>query len=138
MESYMNNFLANKPLLHGLLFQGDQWHTINGGVAQFRFSRKENKEGITLRAHVPTAHQDAYQLTIQGSKLIIQVHLESNEPGPEGFFRIPMHQRIVEIPAGVDITRIDAVHDDNGLRIFLPFVEGWSGEVRPVQIRDTE
>ncbi|MEL6537473.1 MAG: hypothetical protein AAFQ98_18775 [Bacteroidota bacterium] len=138
MESFMNNFLANKPLLHGLLFQGDQWHTINGGVAQLNFSRTQKEDGITIRVKVPAVPQDGYQLTIQGSNLIIQVHLLTDEPGPEGFFKIPMHQRIEEIPVSVDITRIDAAHDEEGLRIWLPYVEGWSGEVRPLEIRDSE
>ena len=134
----MDNFLKNKPLLRGLLFQGDQWHTINGGVAQLRFSQKQHADGFEVRVHVPSLSSDFYQIAVQGANLIIQTVLPSEDEMPKSLFKIPMHQRIVEIPASVDVTRIDAVHDEGGLRVWMPFAEGWSGEIHPLSIRDEQ
>ena len=129
------NFLDNKAILRGLLAQGDQMQTINGGVASMKITRSQSDEGIEFRLRVPSVRPEAYQVALNGDKLIVQVHVETPQEKTEGLFSIPMHQRIISIPAGINVPEIDAVHDGEALRIWMPYLSGFNPDLHPIEVR---
>ena len=129
------NFLKNNPLLRGLLSQGDQLHTINGGVAPLQYRKENTPEGIQIHIKVPSVAPEAYQAVVHGPRLVVQVHMAKDVNARPGFLKVPMHNRIEEIPVGVDLSRIEAVVDAEGLHVMLPYTEGFSDDVHPIPIR---
>ena len=118
------NLLDNKPLLRGLLQQGDLLNTINGGISMTNLVKEQREKEFALIISAPALPASAYNVVLNDRQLIIfSVLPESGNGVEDQLVNIPMFYRSFELPPYIDIENIEAIHDDKELMVVLPFKE---------------
>lgn len=118
------NLLNNKKFLRGLLEQGDLINTINGGVSMTSVIKEQEDTEFTIKFSAPSVPGDAFNVVLNENQLIVFSVLPNSGFGQEDqLFNIPMFYHSYDLPPYIDIGKIEAIQDDQGLMIVLPFKE---------------
>ena len=111
------NYLENKSLLRNLLFQGDQLHTLGGGIVQVTMEVDKQDDGFLISVHAPSISPDHIKILTEGNIMqlfAIQSHLKDSG------LNIPVFYRRIELPQFADVNNIIAEHRNNELKVFIP------------------
>lgn len=132
------NLLNNKELLRGLLRQGDLINTINGGVSMTRVVKEQYDDEFVITLSAPGLSAEAFNVVLNENQLIVfSVLPDSGIDQDNQLFNIPLFYRSFELPAYIDVDNIEALHDDNALRVELPFKKNGMN-FRKIDIRHLE
>lgn len=132
------NLLNNKELLRGLLRQGDLINTINGGVSMTRVVKEQYDDEFVITLSAPGLSAEAFNVVLNENQLIVfSVLPDSGIDQDNQLFNIPLFYRSFELPAYIDVDNIEALHDDNALRVELPFKKN-DMNFRKIDIRHLE
>jgi HSP20 family protein len=130
MEKSMN-ILKHKKILKGLGQQIDLINTLGGGVSMAQIAVRNKKDCLEVRVAAPGLGPEAMQVIVDHNRLTVLGVL----PAHQGHdLRMPLFQRVMDIPFQVDVTRIRARYEGNSLKVILPYSEGRTNGPRAIEI----
>lgn len=111
--------------------QLDLLNTIGGGVAQPQLRVDQRPKGVMLRVAMPTVRADSFRVVLNQQQLTVFGEYRHE---PEAQLAAPLFVQTLDLPTNLDLTRIDAVHEGNELRVRIPFLNP-SDQQREIDIR---
>ncbi|MDB5233544.1 MAG: hypothetical protein JWR44_537 [Hymenobacter sp.] len=111
--------------------QLDLLNTIGGGVAQPQLRVEQRPKGVMLRVAMPTVSADGFRVVLNQQKLTVFGEYR-HEPTDE--LAAPLFVQTLDLPANLDLARIDAVHEGSELRVRIPFLNP-TDQQREIDIR---
>jgi HSP20 family protein len=111
------NLLENKSLLRNLLFQGDQLHTLGGGIVQITMEIDKREDGYLISIFAPSTSAESFKILTEGSVMqlyAVQLNQQSSS------VNIPLFYRRIELPEFADVTGVIAEYRGNKLKVFIP------------------
>jgi HSP20 family protein len=126
------NLLENKSLLRNLLFQGDQLHTLGGGIAQITMEMERQEDGFLISVFAPSVSPENFKILTEGKYMqLFAAHLNQEGSG----VRIPIFYRKIDLPDYADAEGIIAEHKGNELKVFVPIGLNTSSGKHEIQIK---
>jgi len=111
--------------------QLDLLNTIGGGVAQPQLRVDQRPKGVMLRVAMPTVRADSFRVVLNQQQLTVFGEYRHE---PDAQLAAPLFVQTLDLPTNLDLTRIDAVHEGNELRVRIPFLNP-SDQQREIDIR---
>lgn len=127
------NLLKNRNLLRNLLKQGDYWNAMNGGVSMTSYKTYKTSEAFIIEISAPTVSPDSFNILLNINQLIVYT-LFKGERNMENNM-IPMFSKSFDLPINADTNSIDAVFEDNKLKIIVPFITDMDKYKRKIDIK---
>lgn len=124
-------FIKDKKILRNLANQIDLLNTINGGVAETLVRVDKRERGAIIRVSAPSVQPEAFQVVLHNNILILFSTLK-REDNPE--LVAPLFHQTYLLPPQVNLTGIEAVHENGELQVRLPYYEP-TKEPRIIQIK---
>lgn len=132
----MENLLSNKKLLRSFLKQCDLLNTINGGIVATRSELLRTENCLVIRISAPSVSLPAYNIFLEKRELIISsVLLDKSIEHTQSFMELPLFSKRFNIPLEVDLDKIEAIYENDELRILLPFNQILYNQLRKIQIK---
>ncbi|MDQ2769981.1 MAG: Hsp20/alpha crystallin family protein [Bacteroidota bacterium] len=120
--------LISSKFIHSIAPQLDLLNTIGGGVAQPQLRVEQHPNGVVVRVAMPTVSADSFRVVLKQNQLTV---FGEYRHGPDDPLAAPLFVQTLELPPNLDATRIDAIHQEQELRVRIPFV-------RPNQKREID
>lgn len=111
-------FISSK-FIRTIAPQLDLLNTIGGGVAQPQLRVDQRPMGVMLRVAMPTVPADSFRVVLNQQRLTVFGEYR-HEPADQ--LAAPLFVQTLDLPANLDLARIDAVHEGNELRVRIPFL----------------
>ncbi|WP_400192937.1 Hsp20/alpha crystallin family protein [Hymenobacter sp. B81] len=110
--------LISRNTIREFLPQLDLLNTLGGGVAQplLRLDRRPN--GVMIRVSAPTVRPETFHVVLDNQTLTVYAEYRHR---PDDQLAAPLFAHSFQLPAGLDLQRIDAVHEADELRVRIPF-----------------
>lgn len=124
-------FIKDKNILRNLANQIDLLNTINGGVAETVVRVDKRERGAIIRVSAPSVQPEAFQVVLHNNILIVFSTLK-REDNPE--LVAPLFHQTYLLPPQVNLSGIEAVHENNELQVRLPYYVA-TKEPRIIQIK---
>lgn len=119
----------------GLGNQLDKLNTISGGVVMTSMDLLQNQDGFVANVSTPTLGEENYHIEVQNNQLRLFVFLNDSLHTSDAKAKVPSFFRVFPIPPFVDGEKIEAVFENNELKIYAPFKEGFDGDARNINIK---
>lgn len=123
--------IKDKNLLQNLANQVDLLNTINGGIAETLVRMHKREKEAIIRVSAPSVQPEAFQVVLHNNVLTV-FSTYKREDNPQ--MMAPLFHQTFILPPQVDLTRIEAVHEDGELKVRLPYHEA-AKEPRIIQIK---
>ena len=123
--------LISSKFIHNIAPQLDLLNTIGGGVAQPQIRVDQRKKGVVLRVAMPTVAADRFRVVLNNQKLTVFGEYRHE---PDDQLSAPLFVQTLDLPNNLDLTRIDAVHEGQELRVRIPF-SNTNDQQREIDIR---
>ncbi|WMJ74450.1 Hsp20/alpha crystallin family protein [Cytophagaceae bacterium ABcell3] len=130
------NLLKNKELLEVFGNQANLLNSINGGVAATYFDMVENENSIILEVNAPTVDPNSFKIMLNYNQLTIFSTLKDDTVSEIELFSVPMFVKAFELPSFIDFDNIEAINEDERLRIILPFKTSRSNLNRIIEVKN--
>lgn len=114
--------------------QMDLLNTIGGGVAQAQVRLDKREQGVILRVALPSASPDTFHVALHNQRLTVY---SAYRHQPDDKLSAPLFMRMLDLPANLDVARIDAVQEGPELRVRIPY-KRTNDEPRELDIRREE
>ena len=111
--------------------QLDLLNTIGGGVAQPQLRVEKRPKGVLLRVAAPTVAPESFHVVLNDQRLTVYGEYRHR---PDDQLAAPLFVQTLNLPANLDLARIDAAHEGAELRIRIPFKDA-TNEQREIDIR---
>jgi HSP20 family protein len=140
MKLFSHNLLKNKELLRDMLKQIDLLNTINGGSAQTSVDVVGNLDSIIIKVSAPTVPSEAFNVLLDYTKLTVSIFAkEEIDYIPDKLHLpavAPVFMKTFDLPAFVDLDKIEAFHENNELKVILPFRDTTESLQRLIDIKE--
>lgn len=123
--------LISSKFIRSLAPQLDLLNTIGGGVAQQQVRIDQRPKGVIVRVAVPTVAADKFRVVLNQQKLTVFGEYRHE---PDGVLAAPLFVQTLDLPANLDLARIDAVREGEELRVRIPFLNA-TDQQREIDIR---
>ena len=123
--------LISPKFIRSIAPQLDLLNTIGGGVAQPVLRVDQHPKGVILRVAMPTVPAESFRVVLNQQRLTVLGEYR-HEPTDE--LAAPLFVQTLDLPANLDLTRIDAVHEGEELRVRIPFLNP-TDQQREIDIR---
>ncbi|GAB2690761.1 hypothetical protein GCM10011495_10550 [Hymenobacter frigidus] len=123
--------LISSKFIHNIAPQLDLLNTIGGGVAQPQIRVDQRPKGVILRVAMPTVAADRFRVVLNNQKLTVFGEYRHE---PDDQLSAPLFVQTLDLPNNLDLTRIDAVHEGQELRVRIPF-SNTNDQQREIDIR---
>ena len=123
--------LISPEFIRSIAPQLDLMNTIGGGVAQPQLRVDQHPKGVILRVAMPTVPAESFRVVLNQQRLTV---LGEYRHEPADQLAAPLFVQTLDLPANLDLTRIDAVHEGEELRVRIPFLNP-SDQEREIDIR---
>jgi HSP20 family protein len=123
--------LISPKFIRSIAPQLDLLNTIGGGVAQPKLRIEQRPKGVIMRVAMPTVPAESFRVVLNQQRLTVFGEFRYQ---PDDELAAPLFVQTLELPANLDLARIDAVHEDNELRVRIPFLNA-SDQQREIDIR---
>jgi HSP20 family protein len=110
--------LISQEFLHNIAPQLDLLNTLGGGVAQPQVRVQKREQGVVIRVSAPSVRPETLHVVLNDNRL--DVFAEYRHAADDTLVA-PLFVQRFELPEGLDVTRIDAVHADDELRVRIPY-----------------
>ncbi len=114
--------------------QLDLLNTIGGGVAQPQVRLDKREKGVILRVALPSASPETFHVALHNQRLTVYGAYRHQ---PDDELSAPLFVRMLDLPANLDVARIDAVQEGPELRVRIPY-KRLNDEPRELDIRRGE
>lgn len=111
--------------------QLDLLNTIGGGVAQPQLRLDKRSKGVVIRVAAATVAPESFHIVLNDQRLTVYGEYRHE---PDDKLAAPLFVQTLDLPHNLDLTRIDAVHEGQELRIRIPYKDTTS-EQREIDIR---
>ncbi len=132
------NFLENRILLRELLKQGDLMNTVNGGVRETYFKIESKGKDLVVELSNPSIRPEAFNFTIQGNELFINVMHVDQHQQTQNFIMYPLFFKIIRIPYFVDINKIEASYKSGKFKVLMPYNDNLPDKPYRINIRNLD
>ena len=123
-------FISSK-FIRTIAPQLDLLNTIGGGVAQPQLRLDQRPKGVVVRVAMPTVPADSFRVVLNQQRLTVFGEYR-HEPADQ--LAAPLFVHALDLPANLDLARIDAVQEGDELRVRIPFLNP-SDQQREIDIR---
>jgi HSP20 family protein len=123
--------LISPDFIRNIAPQLDLLNTIGGGVAQPQLRVDRQAKSVLLRVAMPTVAPQSFHVVLNETRLTVYGEYR-HEPGDQ--LAAPLFVQTLDLPANLDLDRIDAVHEDGELRVRIPFKNA-TDQQREIDIR---
>jgi HSP20 family protein len=137
MKLYNHNLLQDKALLNELARQIEMMNTVNGGTTVTTVDVIGQMDCIVIKVMAPTIPVESFNVLLSYTKLTVSIF--AKDESSNAYDRpvvVPMFMRTFDIPAFVDLDRIEAVHENNELQVILPLKTTTDSLQRMIDIRE--
>ncbi|SFQ35108.1 Hsp20/alpha crystallin family protein [Hymenobacter arizonensis] len=111
--------LISPKFIRSIAPQLDLLNTIGGGVAQPQLQIDQRPKGIILRVAMPTVPAESFRVVLNQQRLSVFGEYRHQ---PDDELAAPLFVQTLDLPANLDLARIDAIHEENELRVRIPFL----------------
>lgn len=137
MKLFNDNLLENKELLRDLLKHVDLFNTVNGGTVMTSVDIIGSEDRVDIKVATPSVGVEAFHILLNYTRLTISVWIkEENAEFGERPALAPMFAKAFDVPALVDLDKIEAVHENGELTVTLPFKDTLEDLQRMIEIRE--
>jgi HSP20 family protein len=136
MKLFNDNILQNKELLRDLLRHVDLFNSINGGTVMTSIDVVGYEDRILVKVSAPTVNVDAFNILLNYTRLTISIWIKEEHAGKRRPVLVPMFAKGFDIPALVDLDKIEALFEDGELNVILPFKEIEESLQRTIEIKE--
>ena len=123
-------FISPK-FIRSLAPQLDLLNTIGGGVAQPQLRVDQHAKGVILRVAMPTVPAESFRVVLNQQRLTVFGEYRHE---PDDRLAAPLFVQTIDLPANLDLARIDAVREGQELRVSIPFLNP-TDQQREIDIR---
>ena len=121
----------SKKFIRSLAPQLDLLNTIGGGVAQQQLRIERRPKGVIVRVAMPSVAADKFRVVLNQQKLTVFGEFRHEPDSP---LAAPLFVQTLDLPANLDLARIDAVREGEELRVRIPFHNA-TDQQREIDIR---
>lgn len=122
--------LISKDFIRTILPHLDLMNTLGGGIAQASMRVDKREKGVVVRIAAPSVSPDNFHVVLDESTLTVFAEFRHS---PEAQLAAPLFSRVLQLPAGLDAARIDAVFKDQELHVRIPYQD--NAEPREITIK---
>jgi HSP20 family protein len=126
--------LISSKFIQNIAPQLNLLNTIGGGVAQPQLRIDKHPKGVIVRVAMPTVSADRFRVVLNQNKLTVFGEYR-HEPDDE--LAAPLFVQTLDLPANLDATRTDAIHEGQELRVRIPFANP-NSQQREIDVRHEE
>jgi HSP20 family protein len=123
--------LISPEFIRNIAPQLDLLNTIGGGVAQPQLRVERRTKSMLVRVAMPTVEADRFHVVLNNQRLTVYGEYRHD---PADQLAAPLFVQTLDLPANLDLTGIDAVHEQGELRVRIPFNNA-TDEQREIDIR---
>jgi HSP20 family protein len=131
-------YLNNKNILKNLVGDLDRLNTVNGGTAAITINVENKPDHFQITILAPTVPPEYFEVYTNMNNLIVNLYPSEEGYSTRSAARIPVFNKVFSLPAYVDASKIEAVHEGNVLRLVVPFKEGTAPGLRKINIKTRE
>ena len=126
--------LISSKFIHSIAPQLDLLNTIGGGVAQPQLRIDRHPKGVIVRVAMPTVSTNSFRVVLNQQKLTVFGEYRHE---PDDQLAAPLFVQTLDLPANLDVARIDAIHEGQELRVRIPFLSP-NDQQREIDIKRNE
>jgi HSP20 family protein len=123
--------LISQEFLQNIAPQLDLLNTLGGGVAQPQVRVQEREQGVLIRVSAPSVRPETFHVVLNNNRLDVYAEYRHSA---EDKLVAPLFVQTFQLPDGLDVTRIDAVHENGELRVRIPYQDPTNRQ-REIDIR---
>lgn len=123
--------IKDKEFLRNIAYQIDLMNTLGGGVSETHINIKKYKRGAVINVSAAGVKPDLFKVVLNNNELTLFSVLQS---ALDDEIAAPMFSKTFILPVQVDLSRIEAVHEDGQLQVRLPYHES-TGQPREIEIK---
>jgi len=123
--------LISQEFIRNIAPQLDLLNTLGGGTAQAMLRVDKRDKGVVVHVAVPSVSPENFHVVLNNNRLTVycEYRHQSNDQ-----LAAPLFAQTLDLPADLDLSRIDAVHEENELRVRIPFKDP-TGQQREIEIK---
>ncbi len=123
--------LISREFIRNMAPQLDLLNTLGGGIAQVHMRIDKLKKGVVIRVAAPSVSPENIHVVLNNSRMTVFGEFRHQ---PDDQLAAPLFTRILDLPANLDLSRIDAVHQNNELQVRIPYLDP-SSQQREIEIK---
>ena len=123
--------LISREFIRNIAPQLDLLNTIGGGVAQPKLHVNQRPKGVVLHVAMPSVSADKFHVVLNNNNLTVYGEYRHQ---PEDQLAAPLFVQKLDLPNNLDLTGINATHENGELRVAIPFKDPASQQ-REIDIR---
>lgn len=124
--------LISREFIRSIAPQLDLLNTIGGGVAQPKLRVNERPQGVVLHVAMPSVPAESFHVVLKDSRLTVYGEFRHE---PEAQLAAPLFVQTLDLPKNLDLTSINASHENGELRVAIPFKDPATNEPREIDIQ---
>lgn len=110
--------LISKDFIRSVMPHLDLMNTLGGGIAQASLRIDKREKGVVVRVAAPSVSPDNFHVVLNDNVLTVFAEFRHL---PEDQLAAPLFSRVLKLPNGLDLTRIDAVFEGQELQVRIPY-----------------
>ncbi|WP_086592370.1 Hsp20 family protein [Hymenobacter crusticola] len=123
--------LISQEFIRNIAPQLNLLNTLGGGTAQAMLHVDKRDKGVVVRVAVPSVSPENFHVVLNNNRLTVYCEYR-HQPGDQ--LAAPLFAQTIDLPANLDLARIDAVHEANELRVRIPYKDPASQQ-REIEIK---
>lgn len=123
--------LISKDFIRNIVPQLDLLNTLGGGIAQAAMRIDKQEQGVVVHVAAPSVPPENFHVVLNENVLTVFAEFRHS---PEDQLAAPLFSRVLQLPAGLDLSRIDAVFEGQELHVRIPYLAA-SSKSREIDIK---
>ncbi|SMB84143.1 HSP20 family protein [Hymenobacter roseosalivarius DSM 11622] len=124
--------LISQEFIRNIAPQLNLLNTLGGGTAQAQLRVDKVAKGVVVRVAAPSVRPENFHVLLDNNRLTVYCDYRHEENDQ---LSAPLFAQTLDLPANLDLDRIDAVHEANELRIRIPFQDSASRREIDIKLR---
>ncbi|RPD49406.1 Hsp20/alpha crystallin family protein [Hymenobacter sediminis] len=110
--------LISKDFIRNIAPQLDLLNTLGGGIAQATMRIDKREKGVVVRVAAPSVSPQNFHVVLNNNVLTVFAEYRHSA---EDKLAAPLFSRTLNLPANLDLSRIDAVFEGQELHVRIPY-----------------
>lgn len=124
----------DRNIIKRLVHQFDLMNTINGGISKTSVQVLKSESKTELKIAAPGVSPDAFNIFVNNNKLMVFSILKENQ-NEEALVTVPLFSKTWTLPPYIDDEQIEAFHENDTLKIVLPYKNDSRYNFRKIDIK---
>ena len=122
--------LISKEFIRNIAPQLDLLNTLGGGIAQVQLRIDKREKGVIIRVAAPSVDPKNFHVVLNENELTVYAEFRHSA---DDRLAAPLFTRTLQLPAGLNAARTDAVFEGAELLIRIPYAA--NDEPREIDIK---